>query len=112
MYLRMAAILVGLLAATTFASAQDSKTRKTSATAPAAKSAARKPKTQVATAPAAAAPREDVSHRGKNATDSRKHGKPDTAAVGAEESPAGPVTFPDSVGWRVIEDPATGARFG
>jgi hypothetical protein len=110
MYLRMAAIFVGLLAATTLAFVQDSNARKT----PAAVSVAHKPpaKTHVATAPAAAAQHEDMARRGRGANETRKHGKPETGAVGTEEAPAGPVTFPDSVGWQLIEDPATGARLG
>ena len=110
MYLRTAAVFVGLLAATTLAFAQNSKARKT----PAAVSAAHKApaKTHVATAPAAAPQHEGIARRGRGANETRKHSKPETGAVGTEEAPAGPVTFPDSVGWRVIEDPATGARFG
>jgi len=110
MYLRVAAIFVGLLAATTLAFAQNSKARKT----PAAASAAHKApaKTHVATAPAAAAQHEDIARRGRGVNEARKHGKPETGAAGTEEAPAGPVTFPDSVGWQLIEDPATGARLG
>jgi hypothetical protein len=113
MYLRMAAVFVSLLAATTLAFAQDSKTRKPRTAVPAAKSAAHKPKTHIATAPAAAPQHEDVARRGKGVNETHKHGKPETA-VGTEdrEGPSAPVTFPDSVGWQLIEDPATGARLG
>ncbi len=110
MYLRTAAIFIGLLAATTLAFVQNSNARK----APAAVSAAHKPpaKTHVATAPVAAPQHEAIARRGRGVNEPRKHGKPETGAVGTEEAPPGPVTFPDSVGWLLIVDPATGARFG
>lgn len=114
MYLRMAGVFVGLLAAASFAFAQDSKTRKPRIAVPAAKSVAHTAKTHVATAPAVAPQLEDVAHRGKGVNGPRKHGKPETGAVGTEdrEPPPAQLTFPDSVGWQLIEDPATGARLG
>jgi len=111
MYLRVAVVFVGLLAASTLAFAQDSKPRKPRTAPQGAKE--RTAKTHVATAPAAAPQREEIARRGKAANDSRKR-KEESGTVGALERdpPAAPVNFPESVGWQLIEDPATGARLG
>ena len=112
MYLRVAAAFVGLLAATTLVFAQDSKPRK----APPAKLTASKEraaKTRLATAPAAAPHHEEAARRGKTGNDARKHKEePGTAGVLERDPSAVPVNFPESVGWQLIEDPATGARLG
>ncbi len=112
MYLRVAAAFVGLLAATTLVFAQDSKPRK----APPAKLTASKEraaKTHLATAPAAAPHHEEAARRGKTGNDARKHKEePGTAGVLERDPSAVPVNFPESVGWQLIEDPATGARLG
>ena len=90
---------------------KDSKTRKAPTAPQTAKE--RAAKTHVATAPAAASQREETARRGKAANDSHRR-KEEPGSVGAlERDPAAaPVNFPDSVGWQLIEDPATGARLG
>ena len=112
MYLKVAAAFVGLLAATTLVFAQDSKPRK----APPAKLTASKQrgaKTHLATAPAAAPHHEEAARRGNTGNDARKHKEePGTAGVLERDPSAVPVNFPESVGWQLIEDPATGARLG
>jgi len=130
MYLRVAtAVIVGLLAAGTLAVAKDAKNRKPAATA-AAKGAAQKAavkdrsaktsakisaKTDVAATDAAAPEHEANARRHKGGKDPPKHNKEETGAVAVldRDSPAAPVNFPpESVGWQMIEDPATGARLG
>jgi hypothetical protein len=111
MFLKVAAVFVGLLAASTLALAKDSKTRKAPTVPQTANE--RSAKTHVATARAAAPQREETARRGKAANDSHRR-KEEPGSVGAlERDPAAaPVNFPDSIGWRLIEDPATGARLG
>jgi hypothetical protein len=116
MYLRVAAVLVGLLATSTLVFAQDSKPDSKHRKAPAAKLTANKEhvaKAHVATAPAATPQHEESPRHGKAVNDSRKH-KDESGSVSALERDlsAAPANFPDSVGWQLIEDPATGARFG
>jgi len=86
MYVRMAAIVCGLLATTALAAAKDSKIH-----------------------------RPVTAHKEQAEKDSHKRGKDEAGSVAAldRDSAAALTNFPaESVGWHLVEDPATGARLG
>ncbi len=120
----VAIIIVGLIAAGAPALAKDSHVRKPSVTAAAPGAAHRvavkKPAaktSRVAAVPVPAAPIVEqtgsVRHRkGGKASEKRKKGR-DTVAKQDTDPLAAAANFsPDAVGWRLIEDPATGAHLG
>jgi hypothetical protein len=117
MYLRAASVFFGLLAVSTLAFAQDSRPDSKPRRAPAVNLAATKEraaKTHVATAPAAASEHEENARHGRSGGSDRHKRREEPGSVGALEhdAPVAPANFPDSVGWQLIEDPATGARLG
>jgi hypothetical protein len=122
MNMRVAAtvIVIGLVAAGAPALAKDSHGRKPAVTAAARgvvhRVAVKKPaatKSRVAALPAAAAPAGNGHHRkGRNAVQKRNK-EADSLAALDHDPLATAANFPaDAVGWRLNEDPATGARLG
>jgi hypothetical protein len=104
MHMKVAAIILGLLVVGTTAFARDSDTHKRRATA-AARGAAHK---------VAAEQAGHMRHR-KDAKASGKHREDKEAGVVASlerDSAAAPTNFSPDIGWRLIEDPATGVRLG
>lgn len=103
MELKVAAIVVGLAAAVTPASGKDVDVRNPPANG-----------THVAALPntAAAEHTSNAHHRARRLA--QKHKPADAALATADGVPlAAPPSFSaDAVGWRLIEDPASGARFG
>jgi hypothetical protein len=123
MHVKTAAIIIGLVAAATPALAKDPYVRKptttTRATAHRIAVPRPVPKTRIAAVPTAAAPileqTKGVLHRrgARVAPKSNKDRETGIVAALERDSPALPANFPaDAVGWRLIEDPVTGARIG
>jgi hypothetical protein len=117
--MKVAAIIIGLLlAASAPALAKDSAARKSAAKA-AERHATHKVEARERAAKTHLAAR-SVEHAGskhhhKDVKASQKHDKEretGTVAMLERDTPAAPASFPADVGWRLIEDPATGARLG
>ena len=94
MRVEVTAILVGLLAAIGPAGAKDS--------------VAPKPAVQ----PAANAHRVAPAHHGVGKSAAKTDSDENGAVAALEHAAPTPASFPAEVGWRLIEDPATGARIG
>src|SRR5581483_8822022 len=112
----LAAMIVASLAAALPALAKDSHTRKrTAAPALSAAAGANRPAAPAGRAGQPAAPGVQNPSRGRagKPTPTPDNDRENGILAALERGPAAaPASFPDSVGWRLIEDETTGARLG
>jgi hypothetical protein len=121
MYFRGAAIIVGLVVAGAPALAEQSDARKPTARPAVHRIAAKKPEAGIymtAMSPAAAPIAEQAANAHRRAGARASHRRTKEKEVGSgilasqERASPAPENFSADVGWRLIEDPVTGARFG